>query len=381
MRKVLHIQKVKGISGSENHLLTLLPALRGFGFEPFMLAIADAEDRPEEFVERVGSLGVAAEVVRMRGDVDPLLVPALARRIRRIAPDLAHTHLFHADLYGALASGIAGTPCISTKHGWNPWRARALFGALDRMAALRQRRIIAISKAIGRWLTCVEGLPVAKMRVVHYALDAERFRAMGGSNAGGDAATDALFPASSGPVVGCVTRLMEQKGVHVLIEAFAACLKVHPTASLVIAGDGPSRPRLERLARALGIGERVRFLGSVPHVHLGPIYANMDIFAFPSFGEGFGLALLEAMAWGKPIVASRVMAIPEIVLDGETGFLMPPSDPAGLARALLRLLGDEALRLRMGAAGRRRVEEAFTVERMARETASVYEEALAEGPC
>jgi glycosyltransferase involved in cell wall biosynthesis len=107
----------------------------------------------------------------------------------------------------------------------------------------------------------------------------------------------------------------------------------------------------------------------------------MDIFAFPSFGEGFGLALLEAMAWGKPIVASRVMAIPEIVLDGETGFLTPPSDPAGLARALLRLLGDEALRLRMGAAGRRRVEEAFTVERMARETARVYEEALAEGPC
>jgi glycosyltransferase involved in cell wall biosynthesis len=380
MRRVLHIQKVKGVSGSENHLLTLLPALRGCGIEPFMLALADAEDRPEEFVAGMRSLGVPVEVLCMQGDVDPLLVPAIVRRIRRIAPDLVHTHLFHADLYGALASGLAGTPCISTKHGWNPWRARALFGALDRMAAIRQRRIIVISRAIGRWLEKVEGLPAAKMRVVHYALDAERFRAMGGRDAGGDA-TAAPSPAPSRPVVGCVTRLMEQKGVHVLIEAFSACLKVHPTASLLIAGDGPGRPRLERLARALGIGERVRFLGNVPHAHLGRIYTSMDIFAFPSFGEGFGLALLEAMAWGKPVAASRVMAIPEIVRDGETGLLTPPNDPAALARALLRLLGDDALRLRMGEVGRRRVEETFTVERMARETARVYEESLAEGPC
>jgi glycosyltransferase involved in cell wall biosynthesis len=366
--KVLHLQKVAGIAGSENHLLTLLPRLRQYGYEPTMLVLADGEDRPGPFVERLRASGVEAGILPMRGSIDPMLVGRLVRHVRRHAPDLVHTHLFHADLYGSLAARLAGVRhIVATKHGFNPWRRRLHYALLDRMAAYSQRRIITISNAIGRWLVEVEGLPAGKMRTIHYALDAGQFRRQG---EGGPVLSD-----PPGPVIGTVTRLMRQKGVHVLIQAFAHCVKEQPAASLVIAGDGPARSELEQQATALGIKAQVQFLGYVPHPRLGYLMEGFDIFAFPTFGEGFGLAVLEAMALGKPVVASDVMAIPEIVLQGKTGLLVPPDDAPALANALLKLLGDAALRDQFGNAGRQRAQAEFTVERMVGETVEVYEEA------
>jgi glycosyltransferase involved in cell wall biosynthesis len=307
----------------------------------------------------------------MRADVDPLLPTVLARYLRRHSFELIHSHLFHADLYCALAAHLAGHGrLISTKHGYNPWRAKPQYGMLDRLAALKQRRIIIISHAIGNWLARVEGIPTTKMQTVHYALDAHKFRTIGGAWS----PCDGL----SRPVIGAVSRLLAQKGVHVLIQAFADCLSQSSSSSLVIVGDGPARPELEQQARALGISDKVHFLGHVPHPALSAVIRGFDIFAFPSFGEGFGMVLLEAMAWGKPVVASDVMAIPEIVLDGVTGLLAPPNDPETLASALLRLITDAKLRLDLGNEGRRRVETTFTVERMVRQTIEVYEEVLTD---
>jgi glycosyltransferase involved in cell wall biosynthesis len=369
MPRVLHVQKVAGIAGSENHLLTLLPCLREHGFEPSMLVLADPEDRPEPFIQRMRAGGVPVDSIPMRADVDPLLPAVLARYLRRHSFELIHSHLFHADLYCALAAHLAGRGrLVSTKHGYNPWRAKPQYGMLDRLATLKQRRIIIISHSIGNWLARVEGLPTQKMRTVYYALDAKKFRTIG----------DVRSPCDDlpKPVIGAVSRLFAQKGVHVLIQAFAGCLAHGPSGSLVIVGDGPARPELEQQVRALGISDKVHFLGCVPHPALSAIIRSFDIFAFPSFGEGFGMVLLEAMAWGKPVVASDVMAIPEIVLDGVTGLLAPPNDPEKLASALLQLIADAKLRLDLGNAGRRRVETAFTVERMVRQTVEVYEEVL-----
>jgi glycosyltransferase involved in cell wall biosynthesis len=369
MPRVLHVQKVAGIAGSENHLLMLLPCLRERGFEPSMLVLADPEDRPEPFIQQMRSNGVPVDSILMRADVDPLLPAVLARYLRRHSFELIHSHLFHADLYCALAAHLAGRGrLVSSKHGYNPWRAKPQYGMLDRLAALKQRRIIIISHSIGNWLARVEGLPAEKMRTVHYALDAHKFRSFG----------DAASPCDglARPIIGVVSRLLAQKGVHVLIQAFADCLAHGPAGSLVIVGDGPARPELEQQARVLGISGKVHFLGYVPHPALSAIIRSFDIFAFPSFGEGFGMVLLEAMAWGKPVVASDVIAIPEIVLDGVTGLLAPPHDPEKLASALVRLIKDENLRLDLGGAGQRRVETRFTVERMVRQTVEVYEEVL-----
>ncbi len=363
--KVLHIQKVAGIAGSENHLLTLLPALRGSGFEPTMLVLAGPGDHPAPFVASMTSRGIDCEVISMRNNLDPVLLPHLVKFILGHQTQLVHAHLIHADLYGTLAARLAGVPAVvSTKHGYNPWRAKWFYACLDRWASFSQDRIITISDALGRLLVEVEGLRPEKLSTIHYALEGDHFRS--------SVPVDLSLEVSH-PVIGTVSRLIHQKGIHVLLRAFAECAKNHPSISLVVVGDGPERSNLEILARKLGLGSRVRFLGYRPDVH--QILPQFDIFTLPSFGEGFGLVLLEAMACGKAVVATDVMSIPEIVQQGKSGLLVPAQDVSALAEALDTLIANPELRDRFGKAGFQRVRTEFTVERMVRKTAEVYQEA------
>jgi glycosyltransferase involved in cell wall biosynthesis len=173
-----------------------------------------------------------------------------------------------------------------------------------------------------------------------------------------------------------VGRLTEQKGINYLLEAWAQVHPVLPQAVLIIAGDGPLRDSLKQQAAPLG--ESVRFLGWRTD---GPtIMADCDTLVLPSLWEGFGLVTLEAMALSRPVIASRVGALPEIVLNGETGLLVPPSNPKALADALCRLLGDPAYARILGQAGRTRLEKHFSVTRMAKQHALVYKEAASRVP-
>jgi len=172
-----------------------------------------------------------------------------------------------------------------------------------------------------------------------------------------------------------VGRLTEQKGHTYLLDAFAQVMRVLPAARLLVIGDGELRPTLERRATRLGLHGSVIFTGrreDVPRLMMA-----LDVLALPSLWEGFGLVLLEAMAAGKPIVASRVSAIPEIVADGETGLLVPPRDVKALAQALLALLHDPQRATEMGRRGRLRLEQEFTVERMVSQTEAAYEKVRA----
>ena len=330
-----------------------------------MLVLAGPGDQPAPFVTSMRANGIDCEVISMRGDLDPLLLVQLIKFVRGHAGQLVHTHLIHADLYGTLAARLAGIPfVVSTKHGYNPWRTKWQYAFLDRLASLLQNRIITISDALGSWLVEIEGLPPKKLSTVHYALDVNRFRS---STAG-----ELSFEASK-PVIGTVSRLIHQKGIHVLLQAFAACARQHPTISLVVVGDGPERSALENSAKELGIDHRVHFLGYRSDVDR--ILPHMDIFTLPSFGEGFGLVLLEAMAHSKPVVATDVMSIPEIVENGKTGFLVPAKDISALAQALDTLIEDPGLRDQFGKAGYQRVREEFTIEGMVGKTIKEYAEA------
>ncbi len=154
------------------------------------------------------------------------------------------------------------------------------------------------------------------------------------------------------PTILCVAHLYPRKDVATLLRAFA---RLQPPAQLRIVGDGPEMGRLQRLARKLGLGERCRLLGHLPFADLAAEYANADLFCLPSRQEAFGIVLLEAMAAGLPILAARAAAIPEVVPEGDCGWLFPAGDEAGLAAALERLLAEPAARGRMGEAGRRHV--------------------------
>nr|MBA2383258.1 glycosyltransferase [Actinomycetota bacterium] len=183
-------------------------------------------------------------------------------------------------------------------------------------------------------------------------------------------------PSSARLLLG-VGRLVPQKGYDVAVQAFASVRARHPEAVLVVLGEGPERARLEELARELGLGDSFRLPGRAGDVTAW--LRRADLLVHPARWEGFGLVLLEATLASLPVVATSVSAIPEIVVDGQTGLLVPPEDPTALAAALERLLDDRTLAARLGAAGEARARTEFSVERMTRATLDVYRRAV-EGP-
>jgi glycosyltransferase involved in cell wall biosynthesis len=341
---VVHVHRIGGIGGSERHLLTLLPALAARGLDVRFVGLDNPAAAPEPFYEQ---LRVPFERLPCPRDLDPALVRRLTQALR--GADLVHTHLVHADVYGALA---ARAPLVSTKHNDDPFRAGP-FRHVERLLARRLRRVIAISDALRRFSVERVGLPAEKIDVVHYGLD-ELPPPWGGN-------PDLRLPAGA-RVLLCVARLAPQKGVDVAVRALPLIRKRHPNAVLVVLGDGPERARLA--------AEGVYLPGRVGDV--AAWYGRAEIVVHPARWEGFGIALLEAMLAARPVVATAAGAAPEIVADGTTGLLVPPEDPAALARVVVGLLDDPGRAAALGRAGLDRARAEFSVERMAEQTAAIY---------
>ncbi|HUG00082.1 MAG TPA: glycosyltransferase family 4 protein [Ilumatobacter sp.] len=368
--RVLHIQKATGISGSERHLLTLLPALResGVTVRVCLLGAGDVALLADAFRAKA----VDVHVVPAGPDLNPMAIQRLRREIRSFKPHIVHTHLIHADLHGQIAARLEHCVGVTSEHGSHPKLARQPYRTAARTAAHFSRVIIAISHHVAAWLAQYRIAAANRVRVVHYGIDA------GNWELSADRRVEERRALCVGPhdvVVGVASRLVPFKGHDVLIEALAA-LDDYPNVRLLVAGDGPLRTVLEQRAAALPIG-RVRFLGFVADI---PEFMNAcDLMAFPTqpgFGEGFGLAALEAMAAGRPVIASEIDSLPEIVKHGSTGLLVPPGDVAGWTSAIARLAGDYATAEAFGRAGRRRAVSDFSLDAMARSTIAVYEEAL-----
>jgi glycosyltransferase involved in cell wall biosynthesis len=348
--KVLHIHRIGGIGGSERHLLTLLPALAERGVDVRFLGLDDTSRAPDPFYE---ALSVPFVRVPAPRDIDPRLALRVRREARNV--DLVHTHLVHADIYGALGA----RRLISTKHNDDPFRAGA-FRFVERALVRRASRVIAITQALARFQVERVGLPAGKVEVIHYGQD--ELPAPWGSNLPTDVQSDTR-------VLLAVCRLEPQKGLDVAVRALPEIRARHPKAELVVLGEGPQRAELERLASELQVP--VHLLGRVPDV--AAWLSRADLLVHPARWEGFGLALLEAMLASKPVVATNVSSIPEIVADGETGLLVAPDDPAALAAAVSRVLDDPGS---YGEQGRSRAKSQFSVARMTDHTLALYETAL-----
>jgi glycosyltransferase involved in cell wall biosynthesis len=344
--KVVHVHRIRGIGGSERHLLTLLPALAERGIEPILIGLDDPRGDPEPFYE---ALRVPAVRLANPRDLDPLLLARLTRELRRIRPDIVHTHLVHADVYGGVAARAVGARLVSTKHNDDPFRVGP-FRYVERGLAALSRGIVTITDSLRRFNVERVGLPAAKVTTIHYGLD--DLPEAWGENPPDDVPPDAR-------VLLAVARLVPQKGIDVAAQALARVRERHPEAVLVVLGDGPERERLR--------GDGVHLLGRVPDV--AAWLRRAELLVHPARWEGFGLALLEAMLAALPVVATRVSSIPEIVVDGETGLLVPPDDAGALAAALLRVLDDPA---GYGAAGLARARAEFSVARMADRTLDFY---------
>jgi glycosyltransferase involved in cell wall biosynthesis len=369
---VLHIAKVAGIGGAERHLLSLLPALQRTGLQIGMVVIAS--DQADRFISPLRRSGVDVDVLDAPSkDLSIRLARDLTASIRRLHPDIVHTHLIHADLYGQAAArrlGVRGVASIHSVHDFyrrHPYRFAAKIGG--HLAS----RTIAISRYAAEFIVGAGIVRSDRARIVHYGIDPESWLLSADQRR---RARNELGLDEGDVVVGMASRLIAGKGHEDAIRATGLAAESDLRIRLVIAGEGPMRESLEAAARAVP-GDRIKFVGFVDDVTR--LMNAVDIVCFPtqpSLGEGFGLAALEAMAAARPVVASAVASLPEIVDDGRTGVLVPPQQVGLLADAFLRLAADPAERERMGVAARVRAESTFSIDAMVRGTSDVYEEVL-----
>jgi glycosyltransferase involved in cell wall biosynthesis len=277
----------------------------------------------------------------------PSLVVRLAWLFRRLQLDVVHTHDDRPLIYGAPAAWLARTKTIlHTHHHGRLLHISRRQCWLIRQAARLTNRFVCVSQDSARYMEQM-GIHPDKVLTLWNGIDVERF-AFRGVNPGG-------------PIV-TVARLSPEKGLDVLLRAMAQVLRTESRARLEIAGDGVLRGDLERLTAELRIGSQVRFLGEVADIPA--LLARASLFVLPSHSEGISLTLLESMARGLPVVTTRVGGNTEVVIDGETGFLVPPDDPAALAARIRQLVNDFDRCQMMGRAGRHRVEAHFDIRRV-----------------
>lgn len=290
----------------------------------------------------------------------------LAALLRERSVGVVHAHCFFPTLWGLLAARLARVPFVFTRHHSDHhlrlgkrWHTR-----VDGWSARRAARAIAVSEATRRIMVEEEGVPAARVAVVWNGQDPPRPPAAPEIE---DAR--ASLGLDGAPVCLVVARLHEEKGHAVLWRALPDVLRDLPGLQVLCAGDGPHRGRIETEVRRLGLQGSVRFLGQ--RADVPALVALSSLVVLPSLAESFGLAALEAMSLGRPVVASRAGGLPEVVADGETGLLADVGDAAGLAHAMRTVLRDPARAAAMGEAGRRRA-SLFTGERMVRGYEAVY---------
>jgi glycosyltransferase involved in cell wall biosynthesis len=369
--RVTHVINTAEVGGGAEHLIQLTRALAPHGVDSAVIA---GRDGPAS--ARLREVGVPVEVLGSMRVGSPA---RLAERLRRASPDLLHLHGSRAALVGTLASGRSGSrPIVYTAHAFSfrrrmpaplPWLAARVESWICRQVAA----VVCLTRGDVEE-AAARGVPTGRCVVIPNGIALDRFPA------GGDRRRE-LGIGSATPVVGMLARLVPQKDPLTFVGAARRVAEAMPDARFVLAGDGPLRTEVERAARELIEAGRLTLTGfrsDVPE-----LLATFDVVVMPSLWEGLPLALLESMAAGRAVVASRLPGHAEVIEEGVSGLLVPPGEPDPIASAILALLADPERRRALGRGARARVECDYSVERMAEATARLYRatvEAGAPGP-
>ena len=326
------------------------------------------------FGEKLREAGVPVYVLNRRPGLDWSLLPKLRDIIIKERIDVIHAHQYTPYFYGLMASlyskatlAPSRPEIVFTEHGrFYPDVRKFKRVVSNPILSLFTKEIVTISASTKQSLITYENFPARRIRVVYNGIDLGRF----------SQTTDRLAKrrelglAADDPVFGIVARLDPIKNHAMLLRACQQVVTVMPNARLLIIGDGPERARLEELTQTLGLAAHVAFLGA--RQDISELLQTFDVFALSSFSEGTSVTLLEAMGVGVPIVATNVGGNPEVISDGETGLLVESGNAHDMAAKLLQLLQDDALRARMGNAGKQRVHALFSIEKMVQAYVNLY---------
>ena len=362
--RVVEILATGTNGGAQEHLFSLLTRMDHSRYDVSVVSLS-----PGSAARKLQRAGF--RVLVLDEPDDAIAVGALAAHLVEVGPDVVHNHMYRAEMVGtraALALSEIGRPkplVVSTVHSS---RIRSIEDrdALRRLTA-HMDRLIAVSQAICRKIAD-EGRDIVPVSLIYNGVDLQRYDHQEPCCT----LRDDYGMESGSQIVGVVARLEPEKGHPTLLEAWPAVLRAVPDAYLLVVGEGSQRAALEELARSLRIAHRVVFTGRRDDVPA--VTAALDVAVLPSYREAQGLSVLEAMALSRPIVASNVGGIPEMITDGETGLLVPSHDAAALAAAISRLLVDHPFADMIGRAGHDLVNERFCVERMVADTEAIYDE-------
>jgi L-malate glycosyltransferase len=355
----LHIDTARTWRGGQNQVLVTVLGLRALGHRTMLVAHPGGELR-QRAKEGLDLIPLAPKT-----EMDLGAAWRLSRLLKQLKPDVVHAHDPHgvamAGLALSMSTQLAKPPLIASRRVDFHLRG-------GRMSRWKYRQVdcfICASEAIRRMLVS-DGVPDARAVTVHEGIDLGRVAAAPPANLHED-----LFLPHGAPIVGNVAALVPHKGQRHLIESAALVVRQVPDARFVIAGEGELRPTLERTIREHRLEKHVLLAGFRPDVL--SLHKAFDIFVMSSITEGLGTSLIDAMAAARPIVATETGGIPEVVVEGVTGLLVPPRDHQAMAAAIVRLLKDPQLRRQMGDAGAARARDHFSAERMVEQTLRVYQ--------
>jgi len=356
-------------AGAERIVFELAKGLKQAGHKCTVVSIQPATG---EVAGWLAAEGIEVQSLGVRSRFDFGAKARLAGLLRKRQPDLLHTHMFHANVLGrAAAAPMPKLAVVSSLHvverRWRPWRKWMEWAKCDRADA-----IICVSEAVARHAERDMGLPPERLRVIYNGFDPARMEATADRS-------DVLLRLGVDPtsrVVGFLGRLDRQKGPDMLLRACGQFMPRVSEATVLFVGSGPMEHQLKRSTKELLYGRRIHFAGHREDV--GSIMQCFEVFAFPSRWEGFGLSLLEAMAVGLPIVASRIDSVPELVEDGRSALLSDPEDHQKFGNSVLWLLNNLDRAAELGGAARKRAVERFGLESMVTKHIELYRNAVAD---
>lgn len=349
--KILFANTIQMFGGGEVWMLRALTALRQRGHTVALLC------RPGTLVgERAEALGLTVHYLAVRGDLGPVTILRAARLLRRHGYEIVLTNMDKELRFMGFAAKLAGGCRVIARRGIDyPLKNRLRYRFSYNFLATA---VIANSEATKRaLLRNAPWLDPQRVHVIYNGIDPAPFRQPGEGNFRRHIGVEPGVP-----LIGFVGQLDERKGLQSLLPAFLQAHSRLPQCRLVLVGEGPLREWIENWRRQNGLTEALLLAGF--HDRIEEVMRDIDLLVLPSLWEGFGIVLIEAMAAGKPCITTQISSMPEIVVDGETGRVVPPGESEALAAALIETMGNSDRAAAWGEAGRRRVEAHFTLDRM-----------------